>query len=161
MRSWSDYKKTMREEDEIFSLARAGDWEALQRLAASPTVVNQEDHKGYSPLMLAAYHGHLEAVRVLLAAGANPNGRDLGGSTILMGAAFKGHLAVVQALAEGGADVAAVNPKGQTALAFAQMFGRAEVARYLKARQDRDAVFGLRDVLSGWRSFFLSRRIAG
>ena len=61
MRSWSDYKKTMR------------------------TEIDVKDSKGHSALMLAAYNGHQETVKLLLDRGADPNSLDLSGNTILMG----------------------------------------------------------------------------
>ncbi len=159
MRTWNEFKRTVREDTEVFLLTRGGDPFAMADfLARNQHAVVERDHKGHSALMLAAYLGHEMTARVLIAAGADPNDTDDGGGTILMGAAFKGHLQVVEALVEAGGRVDAVNAKGQSALAFAQMFGRVEVAKYLKSMQRKPPVFGMGDVLSGWGSFIFGRR---
>lgn len=139
MRSWQEFKKSLLQEDISFSYARTGDLEAMRSLNLSPEQRDEKDSKGYSLLMLAAYHGHQELVSYLLQIGANPNSIDGSGNTILMGAAFKGHLAIVRELVENGADVRMRNPKGQVALDFALMFGRQEVALFLREQQQRPA----------------------
>jgi hypothetical protein len=156
MRTWEQYMQTMRREYELVTAARAGDVERLRQVV-SPLSINRIDAKGYSALMLAAYHGHTDAVRFLLEAGADPNTRDQSGNTVLMGAAFKGHLEIVELLVRADAAIDARNPKGQTALNFAQMFGRSAVAIYLKSQERKPKTFGLKDVVSGWSSFILSR----
>ena len=158
MRTWSDYKKTMREEDVIFSYARSGDLPAMRSLDLSGGRIHARNEKGYSALMLAAYNGNLEVALFLLASGADPNSADLSGSSVLMGAAFKGDLSIVRLLIDSGAEADARNAKNQSALDFAKMFGRAEVALFLKKHQRKPAVFGLMDILSGWGSFFVSKR---
>lgn len=157
MRTWDDFKMTMRADEDLHAYARAGDVHAL-RTVVSTESVNRKDPKGYSPLMLAAYHGHVDAVDLLLRTGADAKGRDGSGNTILMGAAFKGHLEVVRLLIQGGADMHARNPRGQTALHFAQMFGRSEVANYLKSQQQKPEGFSWRDFFAGWSSFLLPQR---
>ena len=62
MRAWEDYKQTFRNEDAMSALARQGDAQELLRLIAAGESVNAKDHKGHSPLMLAAYHGLSDAV---------------------------------------------------------------------------------------------------
>jgi FOG: Ankyrin repeat len=152
MRTWEEYKATMRAENPLLALARNGNVEALAQ-ALTPENIDEKNHKGYSALMLAAYNGQYEACEYLLIHGADPNSADATGSTILMGAAFKGNLEIVKLLVDHGADVDMENPKGQTALQFAQMFGRSEVVKYLKNRKDKAEVFGLVDIVSGWSSF--------
>lgn len=159
MRTWDDFKKTMRVEEDLHAYARTGNVNGL-RAVVSHDSVDRADHKGYSPLMLAAYHGHVEAVRFLLRAGANPDGRDSAGNTVLMGAAFKGHREIVQLLVEFRADIHAQNPRGQTALHFAQMFGRSGVARYLNSQQHKPKGFGVRDILAAWSSFLFPKGVS-
>ncbi|HVT04330.1 MAG TPA: ankyrin repeat domain-containing protein [Thermoanaerobaculia bacterium] len=158
MRTWTDFKKTMRAEDVIFSLARSGDLDSLRELELDAGRIDEKNEKGYSPLMLAAYNGNLEIARFLLSNGADSNTADPAGSTVLMGAAFKGDLAMVRMLIAAGARADARNDKGQTALDFANMFGRADVARFLKSQQEKPEVFGLADILSGWSSYLFPQR---
>jgi ankyrin repeat protein len=157
MRSWEDYKKTMKSESPIFDHARNGDVAAL-RMTITADNLNERNHKGHSALMLAAYNGNIEATEWLIQAGAQLNEPDNNGGTILMGAAFKGHLEIVQMLIDAGADIEAKNPQNQTALDFAQMFGRTSVVHYLKKQQNQPEVFGLIDALSSWKSYLAPKR---
>lgn len=158
MKSWQDYKNTMGVEAPQFPYAREGALAALQALQLTHTDIDAKNHKGYSALMLAAYHGRVEVVRYLLERGADANTADNGGSTVLMGAAFKGDMEVVRLLVQAGADIDARNAKGQTATDFAHMFGRAEIARFFKTCQRQPETFGAMDVVFGWLSFFFNKR---
>lgn len=154
MRAWDDYKQTASKENPIFDWAREGYLPELAALILTKETINVKDQKGYSPLMLAAYHGHPAVCESFLQQGANVNEVDFSGSSILMGASFKGHLAVVELLVKWGADIQYKNGKGQDALDFAQMFGRAEVAKFLKTKQNQAGVFGVLDFIQGWSSVF-------
>ncbi|XP_028249577.1 BRCA1-associated RING domain protein 1 isoform X2 [Parambassis ranga] len=68
----------------------------------SPAFV-KKNHKGETPLHLAAIKGDLEAVRELLDQGADPNLKDNAGWTPLHEACNLGHLAVVEVLISKGA----------------------------------------------------------
>lgn len=160
MKSWHDYKRTMRTEAPQFQHAREGSLVALQALGLTCAEIDARNRKGYSALMLAAYHGHVEVVRYLLNRGADANTADNGGNTVLMGAAFKGDVEVARLLVQAGADIGARNAKGRTATDFAHMFGRAEVARLFKTCQREPETFGLKDIVSSWLSFFNKRRYA-
>ena len=157
MAAWEDYKKTMRTENPIFASARSGDLDALKFILNNENI-NLEDSKGYSPLMLAAYNGQEDVVKYLIAAGADINQTDYSSNSILMGAAFKGHLKIVKLLVAAGVDIEAQNTSGQSALQFAEMFGRSEVVLFLKSKLNKPEVFGLKDILSGWVTYFSSKR---
>lgn len=133
MRKWEDYKKTMPgSEANLWAAAKADDLQTIGRLAADGADVNQVDHRGYSPLMLAVYSGQVRACRLLLAMGADPNSSDFAGNTILMGACFKGNRELVELLLERGADPYARNASGLSAFDFATTFGRGEVSEVLQ-----------------------------
>lgn len=136
MTTWESYKQTMKAPATLWSAARDNDVASLASLLASGASIDEGDHRGYSPLMLAAYGGNLEAFEFLLAAGADPNGADHAGNSILMGAAFKGHLGLVRRLLAAGADPGARNASGLDARAFALTFGRAEVVALLDAERE-------------------------
>jgi ankyrin repeat protein len=91
--------------ENIFLLARSGDTNKLREFVElSPELdVDQKNHKGYSPLMIAVYNGKVEAAEFLLGKGVDPNSIDLSGNTILMGAAFKGDVGLVKLLLNRGA----------------------------------------------------------
>src|SRR5215210_7122450 len=71
--------------------------------------------KGRTPLMLAAFRGNTVAVINLLERGADVNARDRDGDTALMFAAYKGHALVVALLLQYGANVYARARNGWTA----------------------------------------------
>ena len=58
----------------IYDISRSGDLEALKDIYKhTPELINQTNDKGYSPLVLATYHGHAEVVNFLLDHGAEAN----------------------------------------------------------------------------------------
>jgi ankyrin repeat protein len=133
-KAWDDYKKTMAFEPEVFEFARTGDRRAL--LDALPLFgdLERKNARGYSLLMLAAYHGHADAAEALLDLGADPDTADRAGNTALMGAAFKGDAVMLRLLCAHGADAARTSQSGLTALDVALMFGRREAAAELARR---------------------------
>ena len=79
--------------------ARKGDLVRVCFLLARGARVNTAGIEGSSPLMFAAYGGHLEVVRALCEGGAHVNATKIStGSTALMMACENGHLDVVREL---------------------------------------------------------------
>lgn len=74
----------------FFDAAREGRQDMLGEFIRSHYDLNTRDEKGYTALILAAYHGQTPAVEQLLQAGADPCAQDKRGNTALMGAIFKG-----------------------------------------------------------------------
>lgn len=134
MRQWSAYRETMRAEHPAYGFARSGNAAELEKELRGWEDLERKNAKGYSLLMLAAYHGRLEAAALLLDRGADPDTREAGGNTALMGAAFKGDVAMVRLLCSRGADPLRRGSTGGTALDMALMFGRRETARFLAER---------------------------
>ena len=159
MRTWEDYKKTMRAESPLFECARAGDiagferaWNSFERDLEVATA------RGYSPLMLAAYNGQLDAVDWLLKHGARVDSVDPGGSSVLMGAAFKGEVEIARRLVEAGANVSHQNARQQTAMDFAQAFGRDEMISYLNSLLPQPSGKGWRTRLKAWATFLQPKK---
>ncbi|CAN9497875.1 unnamed protein product [Ophioblennius macclurei] len=73
------------------------------RASPGSPAVTRRNHKGESPLHLAAIKGDVEAVKELLEQGADPNLRDNAGWTPLHEACNLGHLAIVEILVSKGA----------------------------------------------------------
>ena len=79
-------------QDYYFDAARRGDLDMLNTFIDSGYSLNTQDDKGYTALILAAYHGQGPFVERLLNAGADACVQDKRGNTALMGAIFKGEL---------------------------------------------------------------------
>ena len=117
-----------------FDAARIGNTAMLQEFSAAGYDLNTRDEKGYTALILAAYHGQAQAVALLLKAGADPCAQDNRGNTALMGAIFKGEVLIARRLLAAGCQPNQRNNAGQTAAMYAALFQRAEILQTLKAR---------------------------
>ena len=130
---------------ELGDAARDGDLRRLAALLGSADP-DRPDNRGFTPLIMASYHGQAGAVALLLGAGAAVDVVDAKGSTALSGAAFKGHCGVARLLLDAGAAVDAPDEAGRTPLLYAAMFGRTEMAALLVAhgadpqRRDEEGV---------------------
>lgn len=119
----------------LFDAARLGRSDMILPLISAGADLAATDAKGYTPLILATYHGHGDAARTLLDCGAAIDQPDGGrGNTALMGVAFKGYTALAEQLLEAGADPHALNRAGQSALMFAALFGHGDIATMLLER---------------------------
>ncbi|WP_395336972.1 ankyrin repeat domain-containing protein [Novosphingobium sp. BL-8H] len=119
----------------LFEAARIGRADMIAPLVGAGAKIDSCDPKGYTPFILASYHGHREASGAILQCGAGvdlPDGSR--GNTALMGVTFKGHLAIAGMLLEEGANPNATNFAGQTALMMAALFGREDFVDLLLAR---------------------------
>lgn len=113
--------------DYYFGAARRGDLAMLQEFIAAGYALDTRTEKGYTALILAAYHGRAEAVALLMRAGADPCAEDARGNTALMGAIFKGELAIARTLLDAPCRPDQRNKAGQTAAMYAALFGRREL----------------------------------
>jgi hypothetical protein len=55
-----------------------------------PSIVNLRDHRGRTPLHVAAFHNNMDCMQLLLSSGANVEARDVTGKTPLLVAASSG-----------------------------------------------------------------------
>jgi len=114
-----------RRQELLFEAARLGRSDIVEPLVRAGADIDGYDRRGFTPLILAAYSGHLDTVETLIEAGANPCKPDANqGNTAQMGAAFKGENAIAERLLKAGCDVNARNHAGQTALMMAALFNR-------------------------------------
>ena len=139
MRKWKDYKETINLSEDIFALARSGNINRLRRFIeiTRGLDINEKNHKGYSPLMIAVYRGNLDAAKLLLGKGADPNSTDFSGNTVLMGAAFQGDVEMVMLLLQRGARKNSKNHTGFTAEQWANAFGRINVVDILTTTESK------------------------
>ena len=94
-------------------------------LLAAGTPINTP---GWTPLIYAAFEGHLDIVDILIARGANPDLLAPNQASALMYAARNGHIEVVQRLLLAGADATLVNDSGRTAQSWALENGNTDIA---------------------------------
>ncbi len=128
----------------LLRAAKAGDEEIIDVFIKSGHDLNVQDSKGYTPLILSAYHGHKVLVDKLLAAGANPCQKDKRGNSALMGAVFKGELGIARQLIAARCQDTS-NNVGQTPAMYAALFGRLEILEELRqndADLDQTDLFG-------------------
>ncbi|MFA0924352.1 ankyrin repeat domain-containing protein [Xanthomonas fragariae] len=120
--------------DYFFDAAREGRQDMLAEFIRSHYDLNTRDEKGYTALILAAYHGQRPAVEQLLNAGADPCAQDKRGNTALMGAIFKGELGIAKRLMQADCAPDQRNNAGQTAAMYAALFQRTDVLKELAAK---------------------------
>jgi ankyrin repeat protein len=120
--------------DYYFDAARRGDVPMLDTFIESGYSLDTRDSKGYTALILAAYHGQAPAVERLLAAGADACAQDKRGNTALMGAIFKGEAQIGRRLMATDCSPDQRNGAGQTAAMYAGLFKRLELLDALKAK---------------------------
>jgi uncharacterized protein len=116
----------------FFDAARTGNVPMLKEFIASKYDLNARDERGYTALILAAYHGNDDAVKLLIGAGADPCAADAHGNTALMGAIFKGEIGIGRQLLNAKCNPNQRNAAGQTAVMYAALFGRLEIMQGLK-----------------------------
>jgi ankyrin repeat protein len=117
---------------DIFDASRKGDIAAVKTMYANdPSIIDAEDHKGFTPLILAVYNDQPVVVDFLLEKGAKLESPDMTGNSALMGVCFKGYKEIAAKLLNAGADVNQRNSNGATALTFASTFGHLEIAEML------------------------------
>jgi len=129
-------------QDLLFDAARLGRVDVIPALLLAGADISALDPKGYTPLILASYHGHREAAALLLDEGAAVDQPDAArGNTALMGTAFKGYQAIADLLLDHGADPNATNNAGQTALMMASLFGHSGIVdRLIVSGADKEKV---------------------
>jgi uncharacterized protein len=85
-------------QDYYFDAARRGDVAMLETFIESRYALDTQDSKGYTALILAAYHGQSEAVEHLLASRRQCLCAGQTRQHRLMGAIFKGELKIARRL---------------------------------------------------------------
>lgn len=102
----------------------------LTQEGADPLVPSMEG--GSTPLLKAAYFGHLEAVTHLVGLGALVNELDTTlGFSPFHAACEKGHLNIVKFLAHNGADIHLLTKRGNNAYGLAQQYANDDIAHFI------------------------------
>ncbi|WP_035340152.1 MULTISPECIES: ankyrin repeat domain-containing protein [Dickeya] len=120
----------------LWDAARSGNNAMIEEFIHAGYNLNTPDEKGYTAVILAAYHGRDDTLALLLANGADPCQQDKRGNSALMGAVFKGELKIAQRLMAAKCNPNLRNHAGQTAAMYASLFQRSEI---LSALQEKGA----------------------
>ncbi|XP_013099658.2 pre-mRNA splicing regulator USH1G [Stomoxys calcitrans] len=94
---------------------------------------NSKDDDSMTPVLWAAFEGHLEALRLLCGRGGDPDKCDQFGNTALHLAAAKGQLRCVDFLVKFGVNIYALDIDKHSAKDLAAINNRDEILRYLDA----------------------------
>jgi uncharacterized protein len=119
----------------LFIAARTNDVNGARALLVNKADINQQDEKGYTPLIIATYNGNYDVAQFLLDHGAAIEKKDASGRTALMGVSFKGEDREVVLLLEHGADPNVKDAHGMTSMMYAVMFGKLSVVKILHANE--------------------------
>ena len=104
------------ESPNLFAAARTNDVNGARALIANKADVNQQDDKGYTPLIMATYYGSYDVAQFLLDHGAATEKKDASGRTALMGVSFKGEDREVKLLLDQGTDPNAKDAHGMASV---------------------------------------------
>ncbi|OSM96919.1 MULTISPECIES: ankyrin repeat domain-containing protein [Lonsdalea] len=118
----------------LWDAARNGKLHIITEFIHSGYNLNVQDEKGYTAVILAAYHGHEDAVALMLKHGADPCLKDKRGNSALMGAVFKGELRIAKRLLAAECNPDERNNAGQTAAMYAALFKRTELLHDLQRK---------------------------
>ncbi len=92
--------------------------------------INKTNESGYTPLILASYHGNEEVVEFLVDKVDDINGSSDYG-TPLMAAVVNGNERIVEMLLKNNADTNITDMNGTTALHYATLFKKPEIVKLL------------------------------
>ncbi len=70
--------------DELLIACESGDVDAVRDICAISRHVNEVSPEGWTPLIVATYHGKVDCVKILLEIGANPFAKGRNGTNLLM-----------------------------------------------------------------------------
>ena len=110
--------------DLFFAAAKIGNNEVITEFLKHGFPVDARNHQGFTPLMMATYHGHQNVVTTLLKNGADRCARDNKGNTALMGAIFKLEWSIAKQLRKVDCDANAQQTGQKTTAEFAKVIGQ-------------------------------------
>ena len=122
---------TLYAQKNIFDICRNGSIEEITILYnENPDIINKRNESGYSPLIIACYHGNETIVAFLVNLVNDINGSSDYG-TPLMAAVVKGNINIVKLLLEKNADTNITDANGTNALHYATIFKLEDIAKLL------------------------------
>jgi ankyrin repeat protein len=117
---------------EIHKAAETGNLDEIKGLLANtPTLIEEKDENGHTPLLVAARGGQIEIAKYLVDKGADIKAVNARGNTALHLAAWAGNAALADYFIAKGIDINAKSPTGMTPLLYAVNMERPEVVKLL------------------------------
>lgn len=116
----------------LLAKASARDQQAMAQLLLKRGASIELECGQKTPLMWAAYQGHVLMIKLLLAQKAKINARNAQGETALMCATEQGESGAVEELLEAGANLFVGNKEGTNALQLAQKLHNKEIEEILQ-----------------------------
>ncbi|MBN1212652.1 MAG: ankyrin repeat domain-containing protein [candidate division Zixibacteria bacterium] len=117
---------------ELDEAVRNGDVARVRALLQTePTLLNEKNTEGLTPLNLAAFSGQVAVVEALLDIGADMNIGDNENSQPIHNAAVAGHIPVLELLLARGADIDSRDDNGMTPFLFSCSYRQLAAARFL------------------------------
>lgn len=114
--------------DELLNACEHGDFDKISILIESnPLLINEKNEYGWSPIIVAAYNGHLELIKLLIKSGANINDVNYKGTSVLMYAKdyleLNGDPSVINWLIRHGANISHTDFTGKSVTDYVQISG--------------------------------------
>ena len=137
MKSLEPPKKQRDEDLLILEAAAKGSIEKVQQaIYAGANLEARDGDVGNTPLIWAAFHGHIDCLAFLIKKKANINAVSLDSEkTALLLASYSGHAHIVTLLLDKGALIDEPNSRGDTSVAVASYMNRTEVVDVLLSRR--------------------------
>lgn len=118
-------------QNDIFDACRKGTVnDVISIYNKDKTSINKTNEIGYTPLILACYHGNEKVVEFLVERVEDINGSSDYG-TPLMAAVVKGNTKIIEMLLDKNADTNIADVNGTTALHYATLFKQPEIVELL------------------------------
>lgn len=112
---------------EFLSACEKGDLELVRSMSVNDYLINEKNHKGWSPIIVAAYHGQIDIIKHLISKGANINDTNYNGTSVLMYAKNylekSGDVEYIKQLLSLGADQSLKDNKGLCISDYINMSG--------------------------------------
>lgn len=136
--AWRAANHLRQQSDRLFDLCKDGHVDAVRTILAEfPGLLEARTSRGWTPLIVAAFHQHADLVRLLLAMGADVNACNRNGTTVLMyaktavlndpGATYD----LLELLLSAGADKTRRDCHGKTILDYVSAAGDTRLAHWL------------------------------